>query len=56
MELKEFLREIDSLPLAMSYVPDQRWRKVYAPDVGFERGTVFAELDLPFIGKREGAR
>ena len=39
------------LSLAMAYVPWQRFRKLYEPDVGFNRGTLFEELDLPFIGE-----
>lgn len=42
---------LDQLPLAMSYVPRQRWEDLYAPSVALERGTLFAKLDLPFIGK-----
>ena len=36
---------------AMAYVPYQCWGKVYEPGVGFERGTIFPELDKPFIGE-----
>lgn len=43
---------IDSLPLAMSYVPMQSWRDLYSADVGLERGTIFSELDKPFLGRR----
>lgn len=39
------------MPLAMAYVPMQKWQKLYEPDVGIERGTIFQELDLPFIGE-----
>ncbi len=39
-------------PVAMLYVPYQQWRKVYEPMVGLERGTIFEELDKPFIGER----
>lgn len=42
---------LDELPLAMSYVPMQKWEDMYAPSVALERGTLFAKLDLPFIGK-----
>ena len=38
-------------PLAMAYVPMQRWRALYAPEDGFSRGTIFQELDLPFLGR-----
>ncbi len=46
------LRCVDKLPLAMAYVPMQKWRDLYDVDVGLSRGTVFSELDLPFLGKR----
>lgn len=35
-------------PLAMVYSPYQIWRDAYSPDVALKRGTLFAELDLPF--------
>ncbi|MFQ8601001.1 MAG: spore coat associated protein CotJA, partial [Oscillospiraceae bacterium] len=38
------------VPLAMAYVPMQKWQKLYDPDVALERGTLFLELDKPFIG------
>lgn len=40
------------MPIGMLYVPYQQWRRVYEPAVGFERGTVYEELDKPFIGER----
>jgi hypothetical protein len=42
---------LGSLPLAMAYVPFQRWGRIYEPYLAFERGTIFPELDLPFCGK-----
>lgn len=42
---------LDDLPLAMAYVPMQKWGEQYAPAVALERGTIFPELDLPFIGE-----
>lgn len=39
------------LPLAIATIPMQQWRKLYTPDVGFERATIFSELDKPFIGE-----
>ena len=42
---------LDSLPIAMAYVPMQKWQRLYEPEVALERGTLFSELDLPFIGK-----
>lgn len=40
------------MPIGMLYVPYQSWRKIYDPQVALERGTVFEELDKPFIGER----
>ena len=39
---------VDGLPLAMVYAPRQKWRNAYSPDEALMRGTMFAELDLPF--------
>ena len=38
-------------PLAMAYVPMQTLRDLYTPQVALQRGTVFEELDLPFLGQ-----
>lgn len=38
--------------VGMAYVPYQTWINVYEPSVGFERGTIFEQLDKPFIGER----
>lgn len=35
-------------PLAMVYSPYQLFRDLYTPDAALGRGTLFAELDLPF--------
>lgn len=43
---------LGNLPLAMCYVPTQRWNTTYPPDKGLARGTIFPELDLPFKGGR----
>lgn len=37
------------LPLGMSYVPMQKWSQPSPLEVGFRRGTMFQELDLPFL-------
>lgn len=42
----------DALPLAMAYVPRQKWRNAYSPDEALSRGTMFAELDMPFYPPR----
>ena len=36
---------------AMSYTPMQKWNSTYEPEIGFTRGTIFPELDLPFLGE-----
>ncbi len=45
--------ELSSQPLALAmvYVLMQRWQNIYEPDLALERGTIFAELDKPFLGK-----
>lgn len=35
--------------VAMAYVPWQHLQTVYEPDYGFERGTIFPELDKPWL-------
>lgn len=42
--------------LAMMYVPYQRFENLYEPERALERGTLFAELDLPFYGSKKGAK
>ena len=43
----------DNMPaLGMTCSPWQQWTSVYEADVGFCRGTIFPELDKPFL---EGA-
>ena len=39
---------LEEYPLASVYSPYQEWRQTYTPDVALCRGTLFAELDLPF--------
>ena len=48
--------QLDNLPLAMAYVPMQKWKDLYEADVGLDRGTMFAELDLPFSGDRRDGK
>lgn len=38
--------------LAMGYVPKQRWGQTYPPAQGLDRGTIFPELDRPFLTGR----
>lgn len=44
------------LTLGMAYVPMQEFTDVYEAEEGFARGTIFAELDLPFMGKGDCRR
>lgn len=39
------------ISLAMAYVPYQQWGRTYEPSVGFQRGTIFPDLDKPFLGE-----
>lgn len=37
--------------LAMAFVKTQKWQELYEAEHGFSCGTIFAELNLPFMGK-----
>lgn len=39
------------MPIAMAYVPWQKWRDLYEPCQALGHGTIFSELDKPFLGK-----
>lgn len=45
---------LEMLPLAMAYVPLQRWGATYSAQKALQQGTLFPELDLPFEGRRRG--
>ncbi|WP_313134740.1 spore coat associated protein CotJA [Anaerocolumna sp.] len=45
---------LDRMPLAMAYVPFQKWRKVFDAPTGLAHGTIFEELVLPFYGYKDG--
>lgn len=53
-EIPENMMEEYSFPsrvsLAMAYVPYQPFNNLYDNDAGFDRGTIFKALDLPFMG------
>ena len=38
-------------PLASVYAPLQEWRELYDEEKGLAHGTLFAELDKPFLGR-----
>ncbi|WP_243095267.1 spore coat associated protein CotJA [Lachnotalea sp. AF33-28] len=45
----------DTFPVAMAYVPWQRWKEPYDLECGLNKGTIFPELDKPFmIGRCAG--
>ena len=35
----------------MSYVPWQIWRNIYCIEEGLEKGTIFEDMDKPYIGR-----
>jgi hypothetical protein len=39
----------ETFPVAMAYVPWQQWQELYSIEQGFARGTIFPDLDLPFL-------
>lgn len=46
---------IDDFPIAMAYVPWQKWNGTYSAEEALEHGTVFPELYLPFKGRGTGS-
>lgn len=46
-------RLCNEMALVMSYTKMQPFGQPYEAEVGFDRGTIFPELDFPFMG--EGA-
>lgn len=44
-------RNIDDFPIAMAYVPWQKWNETFTAEDALEHGTIFPELYLPFKGK-----
>ncbi len=45
---------LSDLPVAMAYVPWQTWKDLYEIDKALEVGTIFEELNKPFLGRRCG--
>ena len=41
----------ENMSLAMAYVPWQTWRDICDTEKGFHNGTIFKELNMPFLGK-----
>lgn len=42
---------VDHMAPGMSYVPWQKWEEIYDMKKGFERGTIFCQLDKPYVGR-----
>lgn len=42
---------VDSMTVAMQYVPWQHWDQIYCPEEGLQYGTIFPELNKPFYGR-----
>ena len=42
----------DGFPIGMAYVPWQKFCKIYDPAKALCQGTIFAQLDKPFCGRR----
>ena len=48
--------DCDDFVVAMAYVPWQRFEKTYDLNEALDVGTIFPELDLPFLGYKGGMR
>ena len=40
-----------NMPIAMAYVPWQKWQNIYEPCRALKNGTIFEELNKPYSGK-----
>ena len=45
-------RTLTGMPLAMAYVPWQSFGNLYPLNQALQRGTLFQELNLDFLGRR----
>lgn len=43
---------IEHMPVGMAYVPWQHWTEIYDIEKGFRAGTIFPELNKPYMGRR----
>lgn len=43
-------------PVGMAYVPWSKFQDIYEPERGLNAGTIFADLDKPFLGRRAFCR
>ena len=42
---------VEKMMPGMAFVPWQEWEDIYCIEEGIERGTIFAQLDKPWIGR-----
>lgn len=47
---------LHGMALAIAYVPWQHWNQTYELKKALQVGTIFPELDKPFLGKRGACR
>lgn len=40
---------MERYPVGMGYIPWQQWQQTYSLEKGLNRGTIFPDLDLPFM-------
>lgn len=43
---------VDRMASGMAFVPWQKWEDIYCMEKALERGTIFEQLDKPFMGGR----
>ena len=43
-------------PLAMVYSPAQRWGNLYTPEDALKNGTLFADLNFPWVAGEKGSK
>jgi len=45
------MKPVDEMMIGMGYVPYQKWQNIYDYEKAFCRGTIFEDLDKPWIGR-----
>ena len=45
------MEPVDRMEVSMGYVPWQTWGEIYDDDVALKKGTIFVDLDKPWIGR-----
>ena len=52
-DLKNSLSPDTGMVVAMAYVPVQEWGDIYSEEVALSNGTLFPDLDKPFLGRKQ---